>query len=163
MARADFNINIVPSVLDRLLDNEPHVSKEPPSSRTQDLRALQAAVGRDLEALLNSRREALEDLPNDFVELNRSLMIYGLPDLTSLSLLNQADRNRVRRAVENAIAIFEPRLSRVRVALEAPREHDRGLRFRVDALLRVDPTPEPVSFDAVLQLTTQQYVIQQAR
>ena len=163
MARADFNVNIVPSVLDRLLDNEPQVSKEPASSRTQDLRALQAAVGRDLEALLNSRREALEELPNDFVELNRSLLIYGLPDLTSLSLLNQADRNRVRRSVEEAIAVFEPRLTRVRVALEAPREHDRGLRFRVDALLRVDPTPEPVSFDAVLQLTTQQYVIQQAR
>jgi type VI secretion system protein ImpF len=51
-------------------------------------------------------------------------------------------------------------LQRVRVNLEAPREHDRGLRFRIDAMLRVDPTPEPVTFDAVLQLNTQQYVVQ---
>jgi predicted component of type VI protein secretion system len=26
--------------------------------------------------------------------------------------------------------------------------------------LRVDPSPEPVTFDAVLQMNTQQYVIQ---
>ena len=62
--------------------------------------------------------------------------------------------------MEEAITVFEPRLLRVRVALEAPRERDRGLHFRIDALLRVDPTPEPVTFDAVLQLNTQQYVIQ---
>jgi type VI secretion system protein ImpF len=88
------------------------------------------------------------------------LVTYGLPDFTSYSLLTQDDRNRIRRAVEDAINIFEPRLLRVRVTLEAPREHDRGLRFRIDALLRVDPSPEPVTFDAVLQLNTQQYVIQ---
>jgi type VI secretion system protein ImpF len=33
------------------------------------------------------------------------------------------------------------------------------LRFRIDALLRVDPAPEPVTFDAVLQLNTQQYLV----
>jgi len=150
----------VPSLLDRLLDDDPEVSKEPVTSRIQDLRAYEGAVARDLEALLNSRHETLEELPSEFVEVNRSLVTYGLPDLTSLSLLSQDDRNRIRRAVEQAITVFEPRLLRVRVALEAPRERDRGLHFRIDALLRVDPTPEPVTFDAVLQLNTQQYVIQ---
>ena len=163
MARADFNVNIVPSVLDRLLDNEPQVSKEPASSRTQNLRTLEGAVARDVEALLNSRQETLEELPSEFVEVNRSLVTYGLPDLTSLSLLSQDDRNRIRRAVEQAINIFEPRLQRVRVALETARENDRGLRFRIDALLRVDPVPEPVTFDALLQLSTQQYVIRSQR
>jgi type VI secretion system protein ImpF len=163
MARADIKVNLVPSVLDRLLDEEPQVSKEPATSRNQGLRGLERAVARDLEALLNSRQETLYELPSEFVELNRSLLIYGLPDLTSLSLLSQDDRNRIRRAVEHAISVFEPRLDRVRVALEAPREHDRGLRFRIDALLRVDPAPEPVTFDAVLHLNTQQYVIQRDR
>jgi type VI secretion system protein ImpF len=160
MAKLDSTVDIVPSVLDRLLDDEPNVSSEPLTSRVQDLRAMERAVARDVEALLNSRQEALEELPAEFVEVNRSLVTYGLPDLTSLSLLNKDDRNRIRRAVEQAIIQFEPRLLRVRVALEAPREHDRGLRFRIDALLRVDPAPEPVTFDAVLQLNTQQYVVQ---
>lgn len=160
MATLDRQLNITPSLLDRLLDDEPAVSREPPTTRRQDLRALEKSVARDVEALLNSRHETLEELPAEFEELNRSLLTYGLPDLTSLSLLNNDDRNRIRRAVEEAISNFEPRLQRVRVNLEAPREHDRGLRFRIDALLRVDPTPEPVTFDAVLQLNTQQYVVQ---
>jgi type VI secretion system protein ImpF len=160
MPKLDPNVKIVPSLLDRLLDDEPGVSKEPATSRIQDLRALERAVARDVEALLNSRQENLEELAAEFVEVNRSLVTYGLPDLTSLSLLSQDDRNRIRRAVEQAITVFEPRLLRVRVALEAPRDHDQGVRFRIDAFLRVDPSPEPVTFDAVLQLNTQQYVIQ---
>jgi predicted component of type VI protein secretion system len=31
------------------------------------------------------------------------------------------------------------------------------VRFRIDAFLRVEPTREAVSFDAVLQLNTQEY------
>jgi type VI secretion system protein ImpF len=74
--------------------------------------------------------------------------------------LSKHDRNRIRRALEQAIATFEPRLDRVSVTLELPREHDRALRFHIEAMLRVEPAPEPVSFDAVLQLTTQKYVVQ---
>jgi type VI secretion system protein ImpF len=160
MARIDSDLNIVPSILDRLLDDEPQVSREPATSRIKDLRTLERSVARDLEALLNSRQETLQELPSEFKEVNRSLLTYGLPDFTSFSLLTQEDRNRIRRGVEDAINNFEPRLLRVRVVLEAPREHERGLRFRIDAFLRVDPSPEPVTFDAVLQLNTQQYVIQ---
>ncbi len=160
MAKIDTDVNIVPSILDRLLDENPDVSKEPVTSRVQGFRSYERAVARDLEALLNSRQETLEELPSEFVEVSRSLITYGLPDLTSLSLLSQDDRNRIRRAVEESISAFEPRLQRVRVSLEAPREQDRGLRFRIDALLRVEPTPEPVTFDAVLHLNTQQYVVQ---
>ena len=66
----------------------------------------------------------------------------------------------MRRCLEDAIATFEPRLRRVRVSIEPPRAHERILRFRVDALLRTDPSPEPVTFDMVLQLHTQEYVVQ---
>jgi type VI secretion system protein ImpF len=31
---------------------------------------------------------------------------------------------------------------------------DRVLRFRIEALLRVEPTPEPVTFDSVLEPVT---------
>ena len=160
MARIDSDVNIVPSILDRLLDDEPEISAEPASTRMKNLRSLERSVARDLEALLNSRQENLQEPPSEFKEVSRSLLTYGLPDFTSFSLLTQEDRLRIRRSVEDAINRFEPRLLRVRVALEAPREHDRGLRFRIDAFLRVDPSPEPVTFDAVLQMNTQQYVIQ---
>jgi type VI secretion system protein ImpF len=152
--------SLVPSILDRLLDDQPTVSQEPTPKRRQTARELERAVARDLEDLLNTRQETLEELAPEYQEVNRSLVTYGLPDLTAWSLAIEEDRARVLRAVERTIAKFEPRLQRVRVQLEAPRNSDRGLRFRIDALLRMDPTPEPVSFDAVLQLSTQQYVVQ---
>jgi type VI secretion system protein ImpF len=146
--------------LDRLLDDEPGTSREPIPNRFQNLRELKKAVTRDLEDLLNTRQELLEELPSEFAEVSRSLVSYGLPDFTSFSLLSKHDRNRIRRAVEQAIANFEPRLARVNVTLEPPRDNDRALRFHIEALLRLEPAPELVTFDAVLQLTTQKYVVQ---
>jgi type VI secretion system protein ImpF len=159
MARGDREPNIVASLLDRLLDDEPGLSREPVPERTQSLRQLERAVARDLEDMLNTRREALGDLPEDFQEVGRSLVNYGLPDFTSYSLLSEKDRARIRRTLEEIITAFEPRLARVRVTLEPSREHEKALRFRVDALLRVEPAPEPVVFDAVLQLLNQQYQV----
>jgi type VI secretion system protein ImpF len=147
-----------PSVFDRLLDDDPAAEGQI-FDRFQSLRQLRKSVGRDVEALLNTRQEALEPLPPG-LEVSRSLLSYGLPDFTSLSLLNPYDRNRIRRAIEQAIINFEPRLKRVRVTLEPPREHDRSLRFRIDALLQVNPIREPVTFDAVLQLDTYHYHVQ---
>jgi type VI secretion system protein ImpF len=160
MPRVDNELSILPSVLDRLLDDEPGTLREPIPNRFQNLRELKKAVTRDLEDLLNTRQEILEELPSEFAEVSRSLISYGLPDFTSFSLLSKHDRNRIRRAVEQAIANFEPRLARVNVTLEPPREHDRAVRFHIEALLRLEPAPELVTFDAVLQLTTQKYVVQ---
>jgi type VI secretion system protein ImpF len=159
MPKSDYE-SIVPSILDRLLDDEPEVSREPLPNRFQNLAQLKKAVARDLEALLNTRQEILEEVPPEFIEVSLSLVTYGLPDFSSSSVLSTNDRNRIRRALEQAVATFEPRCERVRVHLEAPREQDRTLRFRIEALLRVEPAPEPVTFDAVLRLNTQQYVVQ---
>jgi type VI secretion system protein ImpF len=156
MARlANDDARSVPSVLDRLLDD----ADGAPVHLRYGLSEMKQSVSRDLEALLNTRQEALDPLPGDFTESNRSLLTYGLPDFSALNLTSQADRNRVRRSLEEEIAVFEPRLDRVRVILDEPRPYDRGLHFRIEAVLQVQPAPEPVSFDAVLQLTTQEYRI----
>lgn len=160
MPRVDNALSLLPSVLDRLLDDEPEAKREQLSNHFQNLRQLKYTVTRDLEALLNTRQETLEELPPEFTEVRRSLVTYGLPDFTTFTLLSANDRNRIRRALEQAIATFEPRLDRVRVVLEPPRQHDQTLRFRVEALLRVEPAPEPVTFDAMLQLNTQECRIQ---
>lgn len=160
MPRVDNELSILPSLLDRLLDDEPGALREPIPNRFQNLRELKKAVTRDLENLLNTRQEMLEELPSEFTEVSRSLISYGLPDFTSFSLLSKHDRSRIRRALEQAIATFEPRLGRVRVSLEPPRDYERALRFRIEALLRVEPAPELVTFDAELQLTTQTYTVQ---
>jgi type VI secretion system protein ImpF len=124
------------------------------------IRELKRAVARDLEALLNTRREALDELPESLEEVRRSLVTYGLPDFTAASLQSSRDRTRIRRALEDTIAAFEPRLERVRIELEETESSERAMRFRVEGWLRLDPTPEPVAFDTVLQLTTREYSVQ---
>jgi type VI secretion system protein ImpF len=160
MARPEHEPNLLPSVLDRLLDERPGITSEPVTSRAQNLGALKKSVARDLEALLNTRREAIEGVSDEYVEIARSILTYGLPDFTSFNLGATNDRLRIRRFLEETITIFEPRLRRVRVTIEPPREHERALRFRVDALLRTDPSPEPVIFDMLLQLSTQECIVQ---
>ena len=101
MPRVEKEIGLVPSVLDRLLDDEPGVREESEHYRFQNVRQLKNAVTRDLECLLNTRREALEELPAEFAEVRRSLVTYGLPDFTTYTLLSLTDRNRLRRALEH--------------------------------------------------------------
>lgn len=150
MPRPAADLPLTPSVLDRLIDAEPRNASEAPAARPRLLAQIKAAVTRDLEWLLNSK--VAEAPPEDAPHLRRSLLAYGLPDFTHASLVSGADRARLRSAVEAAIRHFEPRLTGVSVTLVEGQQSERALRFRIDGMLRVDPAPEPVSFDSVLQL-----------
>ena len=141
------------SLMDRLVD-APLAEDGGPA--LQDIRN---GVSRDLEHLLNTRSEAARLIPEAFKECRGSSLTYGILDFSSYSLLSPHDRDRIRRSLEQAIALHESRLTRVRVALEPQRELDRALRFRIDALLELGELGEKVQFDAVLQLNTQTYVV----
>lgn len=158
MPRTDNEIRITPSVLDRLLDNQPEVSREPPASRSTSLRILKQAVKRDLEWLLNTRA-SVEGIPEELPEVGRSLARYGLPDIASMNMKVAADEGSLREAVEIAVSTFEPRLEGVVVTLERLSETDRAVRFRIDARLKVEPAPEPVTFDTMLQLGSGEFVV----
>ena len=92
-------------------------------------------------------------------ECRASSLTYGILDFSSYSLLSPQDRDRIRRSLEQAIALHESRLTRVRVQLEPQRELDRALRFRIEALMELGEDDEKVQFDAVLQLNTQTYMV----
>src|SRR5262249_14897305 len=103
-----------------------------------------------------------EWLPPGLVELNTSLAAYGLPDFSSVSIKSPAEQNRLQRALESAILTFEPRLEDVEVTLVPLGELQRSLHFRIAARLRIGPAPEPVTFDAMLQLSSGQYLVREA-
>lgn len=154
MARNLGEITITNSVLDRLIDLEPDTQLENTLSRAQSLRLLRTAVRRDLEWLLNTR--SIAEVPlHDFTEINQSTLVYGLPDLSTLSIATAVDRSRLTRQVAEAVAIFEPRLTGVRVSLkEGPEATRKDVRMRIEAMLRIDPVPEPIYFDTILDLKT---------
>lgn len=152
---------ITPSVLDRLLDDDPKATVEAHSAMYFDLRQYKRAVARDLEALLNTRCIDLDGELERYPLANGSVMSFGIIDLSSLSLLNPDDRLLLQDKIRMAIATHEPRLTEVKVTLESPKELERMLRFRVDAVLTVHPNKPPVSFDATLQLSSSSYRIKE--
>jgi type VI secretion system protein ImpF len=154
----DLDPRITPSLLDRLTDHEPGIRDEPVMSRNQGLRALKAALWRDMNALLNTKRRE-EELPEQYVETTKSLLTFGIPDFTAYSLKSPGDQNRLRRAIEAAIRRFEPRLEKINVTIQLPDETDPSMRFRVDAFLQIEPAPEPVSFETVLPPGTSRFLI----
>lgn len=142
---------LLPSVLDRLLDDDPAVSREAPRGRDQVLREMKESVRRDLENLLNTRRR-LFAWPRELKELNRSVVGYGIPDITGGTLALEAGREEFCRLLQTLLRQYEPRFKTVEVRpLGNAEPLDRTLRFRIDALLRVEPAPEPVAFDSTLE------------
>lgn len=158
--RSSSELPVTLSVLDRLIDDEPFAAVEAPLSRGQSLRALRSAVRRDLEWLLNTRRIDTDPEPES-VHLNQSLYVFGLRDFTTFSLANPEERTRLLRHIETTIEQFEPRLANVRITQEEDAFEKRQFQFRIDALLIVDPAPESVSFDSMLQLSSGQYVVRE--
>ena len=138
-------------LLDRLLDDDPTSRREPVATAADALKALRAAVRRDLEALLNARRRRWP-LPDTTPELTMSPLGYGIPDATSGAYAQPERREALAEEVERIIRCFEPRLMSVRVTLrDGENELDRTLRLKVDAVLRTDPIPEPISFETVIE------------
>jgi type VI secretion system protein ImpF len=148
------------SILDRLLDAEPYSNAEAPQTRSQSIRQLKAALRRDLEWLLNTR-QCIETV-DGFPELRTSVFTYGLPDITSIRLESGQDEQRLLRAMETAIQLFEPRLANVRViAVEPLTKRARELRFHIEGLLLLDPAPELIAFDTTLDVSRGDYEVKE--
>lgn len=158
MSRLENEIRVTQSVLDRLIDFDPRVSTEPPKSRSTSLQELKSSVRRDLEWLLNTRC-FIEADEGELEEARRSVAFYGLPDFTGLSAKNPNELRRMTKELEAAIKYFEPRFIDLKVVLEPLNSVDRQLRFRIEARLDIEPTPEPVAFDTVLQLGSGDFAV----
>ncbi len=160
MSRLDYEIRVTPSLLDRLVDLEPKSSHEAPKSRSNSLAEFKQSVQRDLEWLLNTRAyfgnvdERLEEVP-------KSVAVFGLPDFTGVSAKSHLEQTRMTKAIETAIKNFEPRFIDLRVTLEPISTTDKSLRFRIEANLNMEPTPEPVTFDTILEVGSGDFVVKE--
>jgi type VI secretion system protein ImpF len=144
-------------VLDRLIDEQPKESRELPLNRSRSIDEFKKGVRRDIEWLLNTR-QPIEHAHGK--ETERSLYMYGLPDIASLSMSSIRDRQMLAKTIEDTISLFEPRISNLRVSLVTQGEQRvQSLRFVLEGILRMDPSPEPVTFDTVLDLTSGEYKV----
>lgn len=152
MARTPGDITVTLSVLDRLVDLEPKSQSEAPLTRSQSVRLLKAAVQRDLEWLLNTRR-VFQEPDEGLKEVNRSLYVYGLPDFSQYTMVSPADQAKLLKQLLATVKLFEPRLANVRIVpIETTEKGIQQFRLRIEGMLLMDPSPEPVSFDTVIGL-----------
>jgi type VI secretion system protein ImpF len=173
MPRPDADQPVTQPLIDRLIDNERDrgrdrsipvtAASDPYRARSASVRGLKAALRRDLEWLLNTRRNPLA-APESMEELSQSLYNYGLPDFSALSSDAPKDRQKLLVEIERTVARFEPRLRNVRVSLiEGSGAGTRALRFQIEGALQMDPSPEHISFDGELQLASGDYQIRGER
>ena len=140
-------------VLDRLLSS-PFNSTAPMQSY-QLVRQLRESVRRDIERLLNTRKRCVST-PSQCEYLESSLLNYGLPDWSFISLESEVHRKKFCREVERTILQYEPRISSVRVQSDAGVDpEDVAIRFRIEAQLHANPVSETIVFDSALNPVTQ--------
>ncbi|WP_366657428.1 type VI secretion system baseplate subunit TssE [Fodinicurvata sp. EGI_FJ10296] len=142
------------SLLDRLIDDE-----ETPRAHALRLGDLRAAIRRDLEMLLNTRYRCV-GWPADLKELENSVFNYGLPDLLAMDMAAEEDRLAFVKTVEEVIRRSDTRFREVTIhLLENSDELDRTLRFRIEAIVQVDPAAEQIVFDTTVDPATKSITI----
>jgi type VI secretion system protein ImpF len=134
----------LPSLLDRLTDDEPGERHEAPERRAMSLERLRESVRRDLTWLFNSVGiEAVRDLSRH-EEIARSTLNFGIPDVTGRAV-STIDRVALAGRLRRAIWDFEPRLIRstvsVRPVTTSGRHGPTMLSFAIEAELWAEPTP----------------------
>ncbi|HTF90214.1 MAG TPA: type VI secretion system baseplate subunit TssE [Planctomycetota bacterium] len=159
MARSDQQRPILPSILDRLIDEAPEQSREAPVSAQQFLRDLRSSVRRDVESLLNTRQRFVE-APEGLRELCSSVYEYGIPDVAGTNLSSKRRRDEFLKIIESELRDHEPRFKTVRVISGGETGSlQRTLRFRIEALMHAEPAPEQVQFDSRIEPVTRAFQV----
>jgi type VI secretion system protein ImpF len=139
-------------VLDRLLESSRNMDLHQPH---QVLKQLREGVRRDLEYLFNTRYRCVS-APETHMHLEHSNINFGLPDLSTVNLSSLDRRKRFCREIEKTILNFEPRIRSVKVSTQEKVDvEDPSIRFRVEAVLHINPASEVIVFDSALNPVTQ--------
>jgi type VI secretion system lysozyme-like protein len=133
-------------LFDRLIGSSRGAGWQIAASRTLSREELTESVRQELLRLFNTRcplpADQLEDRP-------RTVLEYGIPDLSDFAPADHGDRLRLARTLEQAIEAYEPRLRQVRVTVDDPTS-DRRLSAVIEGVLVVDAVAEPVLFPTLL-------------
>ena len=146
-----------PSLLDRLIDDEPQAQQESRDKRVMSLKRLREAVLRDLAWLMNtSDLGSSEDL-RDYPLVGQSVLNYGLPALAGHTVSN-VDLPVIERLLKQAILNFEPRILKntlkVRVAVAEEQMNHNAMSFLIEGELWAQPIPQRLYLKTEIDLET---------
>ena len=103
---------------------------------------------------MNTRYNVVKP-PDNLIEVEKSLLNYGLPDLATINITDAKKRDQFTLSLQKTLEEYEPRFKTVKVSyIDNKDETDRTLRFRIDAVIYADPLPQVVVFDSILESVT---------
>jgi type VI secretion system protein ImpF len=133
-----------PSLLERLTDDEPHAHQEGRDKRVLSPARLRESVGRDLAWLLNTVNLAAVQNLDEYPEVARSVLNFGMADLTGRTA-GSINAHTLERQLARVIWDFEPRLLRssikVRLVIDEEKMSHNAMRFDIEAELWAQPLP----------------------
>ena len=148
---------LLPSILDRLTDDEPGVQRPDGDRFSFDLQHYRDAVFRDLDALLNTITPLDQNDVAGLDEVRRSVLNYGLPALSGGAAMS-IDPRQLERRLRDVIQRYEPRIVaetvKIQVEIAPGAMNHRALTFRLDGLLWAQPMPEQIYVKTQLDLET---------
>jgi type VI secretion system protein ImpF len=106
-----------PSLLDRLIDNEPDSRVESADTSVLNRRTLRAAVLRDLSWLFNTTNLSDEIPTERYPAACASVLNFGLPCLSG-RFASTVDAVVLEQAIRDAIVLFEPRIAPESIEIE---------------------------------------------
>ena len=149
----DDKADLVPTILDRLAPLDE--SRGELGSRREA--PVEDSIARDLEMLLNTRREEFL-VPPEFEQTATSIVNFGIPDPAKCgSLRFGPEQAKLCRWIEEAIRNFEPRLRNVAVRVVDRENVAPLLRFRVEA--KAEYTSEKLAFELGLKRDSGQLAV----
>ena len=140
-----------PSLLDRLIDDEPGKRAEPREARMLTKQALRAAVLRDLAWLFNTTNLADQIDPARYPEVRRSVLNYGLSQLAG-GYASSVDATVLEGMIRQVILTFEPRI--IPASLQIETVFDRSIldmHNQIGLVIRGLLWAQPVPLEIVLR------------
>lgn len=158
---------LVPSLLDRLTDNDPQGKLEPRENRLMSVPQLRATVLRDLGWLFNAIRLDVNGNLDAYPELKRSVLNYGLPAMSG-HFVSGTDMRDLERQLRQAVINFEPRLIPDTLTIKAETNakglnHHNLVSFKISAQLWAQPAPVELTLQTDIDLESGQCRVAEAR
>ena len=151
---------IVPGIWDRLMAaSQPGVTA---IRACQSPEQLHASIARDLEDLFNTRLALPADTLTQYKACRQTILNFGLMDFAALCLGSSDDQKIICAYVTETINRFEPRLADVFTSIAPVIDSTNRLDVVIHATLKGQASGR-VKFNAMLQPSTLQYAVSQAR
>ena len=155
MAKRQSQERLQPYLLDRLTDDEPEIKSEAREKHVFSQVKLRQSVLRDLNWLFNSSNlAAVQDL-DDYPEVARSVLNYGMPSFAGHTI-SGVDVLEIERLLRQAICDFEPRMVRrtikVRLDVDEQQMSHNAMTFDIEGELWADPIPIQIYLKTELDL-----------